>query len=282
MKDEEFMRIPGERLGEGTHIKVETVESETDLHNDMARVMFKAIVAGLEKGRPPVFILPVGPRDQYRRLARLCNLEGVSCRDVVCINMDEYLNSDGTDCISYSHPLSFRRYMDEQFYNLLDEDKRVAEENRIFPHPSCPDDIAARIEALGGVDICFGGVGINGHIAFNEPPDPSLGMTAEEFAALPTRVVELDYRTRVCNAMSAAGGNIVAMPRLAITVGMKEILAARSVHIYLNRSWQAAVVRRMIHGPVTPQVPASLLQNHPDVRCVMIPEVAQPPLAFSE
>ena len=92
MKDEDLMKIPKERLGEGTNIKVEIVESEIDLYNDMARVMFKAIVAGLEKGRPPVFILPVGPRDQYRRLARLCNVEGVSCRDVVCINMDEYLN----------------------------------------------------------------------------------------------------------------------------------------------------------------------------------------------
>ena len=282
MKDEDLMKIPKERLGEGTNIKVEIVESEIDLYNDMARVMFKAIVAGLEKGRPPVFILPVGPRDQYRRLARLCNVEGVSCRDVVCINMDEYLNRDGTDHIDYSHPLSFRRYMDEQFYSLLDEDKRVAEENRIFPHPSCPEKIGTLIEELGGVDICFGGVGINGHLAFNEPPDPSLEMTAEEFAALPTRVVELDYRTRICNAISAAGGNIEAMPRLAITVGMKEILAARSVHIYLNRSWQAAVVRRMIHGPVTAQGPASLLQNHPYLRCVMIPEAAELPLAFSE
>ena len=172
--------------------------------------------------------------------------------------------------------------MDEQFCSLLDEDKRVAEENRIFPHPSCPEKIGTLIEELGGVDICFGGVGINGHLAFNEPPDPSLEMTAEEFAAcLPGSSSSI---TAPGSAMPSRrpGGNIEAMPRLAITVGMKEILAARSVHIYLNRSWQAAVVRRMIHGPVTAQVPASLLQNHPDVRCVMIPEAAELPLAFSE
>jgi glucosamine-6-phosphate deaminase len=282
MTDEEFMKIPGDQLGRGTQIKVETVESETDLYHDMARVMFNAIVDGLEKGQPPVFILPVGPRDQYRRLARLCNVEGVSCRDVVCINMDEYLNREGSDYISYSHPLSFRRFMDEEFFNLLDPDKQVARENRLLPHPSSPDSIGARIAELGGVDICFGGIGINGHVAFNEPPDPSLGMTVEQFAALPTRVVELDYRTRVVNGMSAARGNLEAMPRWAITVGMKEILAARSVRIYLNRGWQAAVARRWIHGPVTPQVPASLLQRHPDVRCVITPEVAEEPLTLSD
>jgi glucosamine-6-phosphate deaminase len=280
MTDAELMAIPGEQLGHGTAIRVEVVENETDLYHDIARVMFDAIVAGAKEGRPPVFILPVGPVGQYRRLARLCNLAGVSCRDVVCINMDEYLDQDGCSYISYSHPLSFRRFMDEQFYHLLDHDKRVAEKNKLFPDPHCPERIAARIAEAGGVDICIGGIGVNGHIAFNEPPHPTQSMTVEEFAALPTRVVELDFRTRVINSVTAAKGNIDAIPRLAVTVGMKEILGARSVRIYMNREWQPAIARRWMHGPVTPLVPASLLQRHPDVRCVVTPAVAEQPLAM--
>lgn len=279
MTDSEALQIHGEELGKGTNIAVEIVESEIDLYFDMARVMFNAIVEGRKKGKPPVFILPVGPVGQYRRLARMCNLEGVSCRDVVCINMDEYLDETGRKFISYMNPLSFRRFMDEQFYDLLDADKRVADENKIFPDPNCPEAIGERIAKEGGVDICIGGIGITGHIAFNEPPAPELDMSVEEFAALPTRVVDLDIRTRVINSVTAGKGNIDAIPPKAITVGMREIMASRQVCIYMNREWQPAVCRRWIHGQITPQVPASLLQNHPNVRCVITPAVARLPIA---
>jgi glucosamine-6-phosphate deaminase len=279
MTDEQVLQIKGEDLGKGTPIEVEIVESETDLYFDMARVMFNAIVEGNKTGKAPVFILPVGPVGQYRRLARMCNLEGVSCRNVVCINMDEYLDASGKDFISYDSPLSFRRFMDEQFYHLLDADKQVAEENKIFPDPRCPEVIGERIAAAGGVDICIGGIGINGHIAFNEPPAPQDNVSVAEFAAYPTRVIELDYRTRVINSVTAGKGNIDAIPRFAVTVGMKEILAAKRVCIYMNREWQPAICRRWIHGPVTPQVPASLLQNHGNVKCVITPVVARVPIA---
>lgn len=275
--ENDVLNIPPERLGEGTPVKVEIVETETDLYHDIARVIFNTIVAAQKAGKQPVLILPVGPVGQYRRLARLCNMEGVSCRDVVCINMDEYLDPSGR-LIDYNNPLSFRRFMDEQFYSRLDPDKRVADENKIFPDPDHPERIGEIIAAKGGVDLCVGGIGINGHVAFNEPPDPAEGMTPEAFAELPTRVVELDFRTRVINSVTAAKGNIDAIPKRAVTVGMKEILGARSIRIYMNREWQPAIARRWIHGPVTAQVPASLLQWHPDTRCVMTPVVAQLPV----
>lgn len=279
MTDAELMRIPGDALGKGTNIKVEVVDTEDDLYHDMARVMFNAIVQGNKDGKPPVFIAPVGPVGQYRRLARLCNRESVSCRDVVIISMDEYLDESGQDYIAYENGLSFRRFMDDQFYNLLDPDKAVRMENRIFPDPRNLEAVGRHIERLGGVDICLGGVGIVGHIAFNEPPDPALNMSADEYAALPTRIVDLDIRTRVINSVTAAKGNVEAIPHKAVTVGMKEILASRSIRLYGNREWQPAIMRRWIHGPVTAQVPASLLQRHPDVQLVITPLVARMPVA---
>lgn len=70
MTDAEILQIPGDALGQGTSICVEIVESETDLYHDIARVMFDAIVQGQREGKPPVFILPVGPVGQYRYVYR--------------------------------------------------------------------------------------------------------------------------------------------------------------------------------------------------------------------
>ena len=119
------------------------------------------------------------------------------------------------------------------------------------------------IDSRGGVDACFGGFGINGHLAFNEPPEPGQEISADEFAALPTRTLSLARETRTINAVTV-GGEINIIPKRAITVGMKEILAARQLRFYCNRPWQAAVVRRLLHGPITPACPASLLRLHAD------------------
>jgi len=94
---------------------------------------------------------------------------------------------------------------------------------------------------------------------------------------LPTRVVRLSRETRLINAITTSRGNIDRIPEFAVTVGMKEILESRKVRIYMNRTWQSAIVRKILHGPVTPSVPASLLQGHPDVRFTIAAYVAEVP-----
>lgn len=269
--------IPPERLGKGTHIKVEILEREDDAYHDFARVMFNAIRQNNATGKRTVVILPVGPVGQYPHLARLCNQDGVTCASLVCINMDEYCTDDGKEWIPYENPLSFRRYMDEQLYNLLDRDKRVKNRNKVFPNPRNLREVPKRIAELGGVDICFGGIGILGHIAFNEPPEPGEQVDPEEFKHRPTRVVDLNRETRLINSVVGANGWVDAMPRKAVTVGMKEILQSHAVRIYMNRPYQSAIVRKFIHGPITPFCPASFLQEHPDVRVTIARCVAQIP-----
>jgi glucosamine-6-phosphate deaminase len=214
------------------------------------------------QGRGATLIVPVGPVDQFPLFARLVNAEQLSLRDVVFINMDEYLTDDD-QWVSVDHPLSFRGFMERQFYSLLDADLAPPHENRVFPDPCEPAAIGRLIDGRGGVDACFGGIGINGHVAFNEPPEPGESMTLEEFAALPTRVLGLARETRTINAVTV-GGDLAVVPRRCITVGMKEILAARKLRFYCNRPWQSGVVRRALHGPVTPACPASHLRRHPD------------------
>ena len=102
-------------------------------------------------------------------------------------------------------------------------------------------------------------------------------MSVDELRGLPTRVVRLSRETRLVNALNAARGNLDRIPALAVTVGMREILASRRVRVYMNREWQGAIVRKVLHGPVTPAVPASLLQEHPDVRLTIAAHVARLP-----
>jgi glucosamine-6-phosphate deaminase len=147
----------------------------------------------------------------------------------------------------------------------------------VWPDPRDLGAVARAIERFGGVDVCFGGVGITGHVAFNDPPEPGERVSLEEFRSRATRVVRLSRETLVINSVTAARGNLDRIPRLAVTVGMQEILASRKVRLYMNREWQTAIVRKLLHGPVTPAVPASLLQEHPDVRVTIAECVAEAP-----
>ncbi|MFQ6099428.1 MAG: glucosamine-6-phosphate isomerase [Armatimonadota bacterium] len=269
-------RIPPEDLGKGSAIKVQIVETEIDLYWEFARVMFNRIRENNAAGRPSVFIVPVGPIGQFSRLAHLCNTEGVSCENLVLLHMDEYLD-DNDQWIPRDHPLSFRGFVDREFYDLLDPDKQVPPENRVFPDPNDLGAIQRKIDEVGGVDIAFGGIGINGHIAVNEPPEPGEEVDPEEFKNRPTRVLTLTRETRTINSVTAAKGNIDAIPSRAVTIGMREILSARKIHFFCNRIWQTAIVRRLIHGPVTPHVPASFFQEHPDATITMCRYVAELP-----
>jgi glucosamine-6-phosphate deaminase len=189
--------------------------------------------------------------------------------------MDEYL-TDKDQWVPLDHPLSFRGFMNRKFYDLLDPALAPRPENRVFPDPREPERIAALIAQRGGVDACFGGIGINGHLAFNEPPEPGERVTLEEFAALPTRVLDLARETRTINSVTV-GGDITVVPHRAITVGMREILASRRLRFYCNRPWQRGVVRRVLHGAITPACPASLLRQHPDAELTLADLVAEVP-----
>jgi glucosamine-6-phosphate deaminase len=270
-----YLNILPDRLGEGTPVRVRVCGDMAGVAQHMAQAMLQVVQEAQAAGRPATLIIPVGPVDQFPVLARMINEQRINCRDVVFINMDEYLTDDDR-WIDRDHPLSFRGFMDRKFYDLLDPELAPRPENRVFPHPQDPEAIGRLIERRGGVDACFGGIGINGHIAFNEPPEPGEPVSVEEFADLPTRVLSLAPETRTINSVTV-GGEIAIVPRRAITVGMREILASRRLRFYCNRPWQRAVVRRALHGPIAPACPASFLRTHPDAELTMADYVAELP-----
>ena len=273
---ESYRNVTAEQLLHRTRIPIEVLDTADDLAWDMARVMLETVRRNNAAARQTVLIVPVGPVGQYRRFARLANLEKLDLSGLVLINMDEYLDENGR-WICQDDPLSFRGFMQREFYDLLQGRSVVPPQNRIFPDPDAPQRVQEKIDALGGVDIAFGGVGIMGHIAFNEALPEGETMTNEAFAALDTRVLELTEHTRTINAVTALGGYIDAMPRRCITVGMRQILQARALRFYMNRPWQRGIVRKICLGKVCPQAPASFLQTHPDAKLIVSSDVLEPP-----
>lgn len=271
----DYLRVGPAALGTGHTVRVRILGDAESIARDMADAMAESIRIAQRAGRGAMLIVPVGPVDQFPLLAELLNRERLSLRDVVLINMDEYLTDDDR-WLPADHPLSFRGYMARRFYDLLDPALAPPVEHRVFPDPREPQAIGRLIAERGGVDVCFGGIGINGHIAFNEPPEPGEAITDEEFAALPTRVISLSRETRTINSVTV-GGDMGVVPRRCVTVGMREILASRALRFYCNRPWQCGVVRRVLHGPITAACPASFLRTHADATLTLADYVAACP-----
>jgi glucosamine-6-phosphate deaminase len=268
------LRIPRERLGEGAGIAVTILPDAAAISTAFAAALLAEYRTAKAAGRGTVvFIIPVGPVGQYDILAELCRSQAVSLHDLLLIGMDEYLTPAG-DWISEDDPLSFRRHMR---LHLTEKMPPGAAPRIVFPDPHDLGAVPRLIAEHGGVDVAFGGVGIAGHVAFNEPPEPDETVSAEAFAARPTRVQRLNRETRTINAVTATRGAIDLIPEFAVTVGMQEILGARKIRLYMNRPWQTAILRKMLHGPVTAAVPASLVRRHPDCAVTITEEVARMP-----
>jgi glucosamine-6-phosphate deaminase len=258
----DYLEVPPEQLGEGEPVAVRVSGDMQQLASDFADDMLAEIEAVRQAGRSPTFIAPVGPVDHYPILAERINERRIDCRDLTLIQMDEYLD-ESDRMVPEDHPLSFRGFLRRKFYDLLDADLAPTQENRVCPSPEAPEQLQQIIDERGGVDACFGGIGINGHIAFNEPPEPGEPIDTDGFAERPTRVLSLSRETKTINSVTVGGGIEVIPPR-AVTVGMKEVLAARKLRLYCNRPWQAAVIRRALHGPISAACPSSLMRRHPD------------------
>ncbi len=225
--------------------------------------MLETIDENNKKGEMTVMVVPYGPIGPYSRLVYLVNKYRVSLRSCVFINMDEYLTDD-KEYIDENDPLSFRGGMNRIFYSKIDEELNVLPENRYFPDPHNPGKVLEIIEKYGKLDMVFGGIGINGHYAFNEPPYGDEPFSNEEFLSRPTRVLEVSRETRTINSFMNCGGDLNAIPRFCITVGMKEMFMAKKVRMCMPRDWNAGALRKVLHGEVTAKVPCSLFQNHPD------------------
>lgn len=260
-KHEYYNYTKEELLHKGAKLSVIVMEDNAAVFQSMAEEMTEEIKRNNAEGKKTVFICPVGPVGQYPYFVEMVNKEKISLKNVWFINMDEYLD-DNKKWVPETHPLSFRRFMNRTVYSRIAPELVMPEEQRVFPDPENVEYIPQLIEKLGGVDICFGGIGINGHVAFNEA-DASL--SNEEFLAQKTRVLDITKETRTANAIGDFNGALEDMPKYCVTIGIYEIAHARKIRLGCFRNWHRAVVRRTAYGEATSDFPVSLLTNHPDI-----------------
>jgi glucosamine-6-phosphate deaminase len=266
---ERVRAIPRGRLAEHANpdFRIALVDDPREFYAQFAADLVGRVRAARDEGRPLVAILPVGPMPQYEIAAGVINRERLSLRHVHTFNMDEYANEDGVTA-PVSWPGSFQRAMLDGFFNLVDPDLRPPEEQIHFPTSAAIGDYSARIEALGGADVCYGGIGWSGHIAFWEPQlGAEFDGDLEAWKRAGARLVELHPMTVMQNALHSFGSDWSWVPPKANTIGPREVLGAKHRSFWLDGdlgggvSWQRFIARLVAHGPVSEFVPGSVLQT---------------------
>lgn len=247
--------------------RIRVVDEPGDFYRAFAEDVVERIRQARDEGRQFVGIFPVGPMPQYAIAARAINEERLSLAHVHTFNMDEYANEDGVTA-PISWPGSFQRAMWERFFDLVDPQLRPPDSQIHFPTRDAIADYSARIETLGGADVCYGGIGWCGHIAFWESHlGAEFDADLDAYKAAGARLVELHPMTIMQNALHSFGGDWSWVPPKANTIGPREILGARHRSFWLdgdlggNVSWQRFIARLVAHGPVSEFVPGSILQT---------------------
>lgn len=211
-----------------------------------------------KRGEYAVLGLATGstPKKVYAELIRMHHEEGLSFKNVVSFNLDEYYPLPPDALQSYHY------FMEENLFKHIDID----EEHCFIPHGDTPqevlklscEDYERKIEEYGGIDFQLLGIGRNGHIGFNEPGSHIRSTT---------RLITLDPLTRSDTAKDFGG--IANVPRKAITMGVGTILKARRIVLLAWGEGKAGIIRQAVEGPVTEFVPASYLQGHSNVEFVL-------------
>lgn len=245
-----------------------------DLHQHFARSIADEIKGNNEEGKPTRLILPVGPTGQYPILAEIINRERISLKNCWFFFMDEYCDDSGKP-VPPDHPLSFKGEMRRLLFDRIDPELNIPEERIIFPSLENLPHLKDMIEEVGGIDTCYGGIGIHGHVAFNEP-EPNVRHTDP-------RIVYLNEYTITINAIRAkVGGDLVNFPRKAITLGMNQIMGARRVRLYCRNDipgidWANLVLRLAVFGTPGDDYPVTYLTEHPDYVVITTKDTAAVP-----
>lgn len=209
-------------------------------------------VLGLATGSTPV--------GTYQHLVALHNDGLVDFSNVTTFNLDEYKGLAPADSQSYAW------FMQQHLFGHIN----VTQENIHIPNGMAPDTQAEcqeyerKIEGAGGIDIQLLGIGNNGHIGFNEP---DLKFEAR------THLVDLDDETIKANSRFFDSPDQV--PRQAISMGIKTIMRSRRIVLLASGTGKAQVIHDMVYGKITPELPASVLQLHPDVTIIVDSDAAK-------
>lgn len=231
--------------------------------------MFFRIKDAMEAGRTFVAIMP-NPWPGYVKLASMLNRARVDCRRLHTFNMDEYADENGRiapESWEFGFGHAFKKY----FWSQLDRRLRPPEKQvHVFTDKNLSS-YGRMLADLGGADICYSGPGWTGHLAFIEPDAPEFAGSLAEWKQMGPRVCTLSPFTIAQNSLHGcfgSSGDLCAVPPKAATIGPAEVIGSKhriDMHAITVdgsfASWQRLTTRLVLHGPVTPRVPESILQT---------------------
>jgi len=224
----------------------------------VAKIIADLIVEKNAEGKKAVIGLATGstPKSLYAELVRMHREEGLSFKNVITFNLDQYYPMEADALNSYHYFM--RKYLFEQ--------TDIDPNNYFLPNGTIPKEkikehaaeYEKKIAEAGGIDLQILGIGNNGHIGFNEPGSPVYSKT---------RLITLDNSTRIAN--SHEFGNISEVPRMAITMGISTIMQSRRIILMAWGKTKAPVIKKAVEGKPTEEIPASLLQHHDNCTFVL-------------
>jgi len=276
-----YLSIPVDELENhpDAKVRIKVYAEKEDVHRWAAKDMLDEVKANNEKGKATSWILPCGPTKQYAYFTEWVNEQRVSLKNVHVFHMDDTLDWQGRH-LPLDHKFSFQGWMRRNFYDPIDEELSIPEEQRHFPSVYDLDGISRAIEKIGFVDTTYGGIGFRGHIAFNEPPiSPWNTVTEEMYRNSLTRIIPLNVDTIVAMSQRSVGGCTHAVPPMTITMGMKDLLSAKRLRFFADTgAWKRTIIRYLIFGEPTVEYPVTLAQSHQDVMVVVDRDSVLPPL----
>ena len=232
-------------------------------------------------------VLPNPCPTVYEAVAKTVNMLGINCRNVHVFTMDEWADQDG-NIAPTDYQAGFSHSCLKYFWGGIDEKLRMPLEQIHYPTTKNIKDYSAMLTECGrgGADIVYSGPGWAGHIAFIDPLTPEFGTpSVEEFLTMDARVVTLNPMTILQNSLHGCfgcSGDIANVPPRAATIGPADVKRARNrmethglTTMGTFSSWQRMISRLILHGEVTPLVPASILQLM-DTNVFVSEEIAKP------
>lgn len=245
----------------------------------MARELVDEIKAHNVNGQPTVAIIPCGPFCWYEPFTQLVNREQVSLRNFVVFHMDECLDWQGRE-LPPGHPFNFRHYMEENFYGPIEPALAVPLENRNWLNGANIEAIRAKIASVT-VDLCYGGWGQDGHLAYNQARrHPYSSITVEDLRHSTVRIQENNHDTILALAQRNLGAAYQFVPPMSVTLGLKEVLSAKKARVFSDTgAWKQTALRIALFGPITAEYPITLLQEHPDALITATIDTATHPIS---
>ena len=217
-----------------------------------------------------VMILPNPCPGIYAAVAEAINRLNISCRNLYVFTMDEWADDSG-HIAPENYRAGFSYSNRKYFTGKIAPELRPPEKNIVYPSDKNINDYSKLIEDAGDADICYSGPGWAGHIAFIDPLTPEFACgSLDEFVGMGARVITLNPMTVMQNSLHGVfgqSGDIAAVPPKAATIGPLDVKRAKNrmeIHALTTTggfsSWQRMISRLILHGEVTPLVPASILQ----------------------